>query len=129
MSDVVGISGRIKIEWINGNGYHAKRDSNPVKCKLTNRQLLVNVCSFLSNELKKGPANFNESVVQSIFFPMRKKLRHFQTSSIVLPNVTVPWANRSSEKSKSITGSVRLHDCFHTSCFRFKLPSASMLCC
>lgn len=55
VSEVIGISGRRKIEWINGNGNHVSRDINPVRWRFTNMQLLVNVWSFLRIALKKGP--------------------------------------------------------------------------
>lgn len=56
VSEVVAISGRNRIEWINGKGYHAIRVMRPVRWRFTYKLLLVNVCSFPQIEFKKGPA-------------------------------------------------------------------------
>lgn len=58
VSDVIGMSGRKNIEWISGIGYQVSRDIKPVKCKLTNIQLLVKVCNFRRIALKKGPVKW-----------------------------------------------------------------------
>lgn len=63
VSEAVGMSGRSRIECVRGSGYQASRLIRPVRCRLTYRQLLVNVCSLPHSAVRKGPATASERTI------------------------------------------------------------------